>query len=182
MSRLLIISRIVIVLTLFAFAGYIANQHIPFTGVKTIFYTFDRPHGAVGVFRPPVRYELIPNGKRRIAKIIEDPVYFDVKTAVAYRSARIAFRYQKHTSRTVQLAMRGWQDGVKFSTTPFTETVVGDWVQAHATIDLVRALREHGKYTFAVSIPGLVANASDEYLLVSDMTIELIRKPLHSSL
>ncbi len=182
MDKLLIFSRISIVLCVLALAGYIANQHIPFTGIKTIQYTFDRPHGAVGIFRPPVRYELIESGSKRIAKVIEDPVYFDVKTSVPYASATILFNYQKHTQKKTQLAVRGWQDGVKFSTVPFEETIVGDWVQARAVVDLTKAMRENDKYTFAVSIPGLIAHISDEYILVSDMTIQLVRQPLLQSL
>ncbi len=178
MNRLLIFSRTSIVLCILALAGYSINQHVPFTGVKTIKYTFDRPHGAVGIFRPPVRYELVENGPNRIAKIIEDPVYFDVKTSVLYKNATIRFNYQKHTQKKTQLAVRVWQDGVKFSTIPFEETVVGDWVQARATVDLGMAMRENGKYTFALSIPGLIAHISDEYILVSDMTIQMVRQPL----
>ncbi|MEK7648530.1 MAG: hypothetical protein AAB400_01295 [Patescibacteria group bacterium] len=182
MFRLLIISRISIALAIVLFVGYIVHQHIPFTGVRVISYTFDRPHGAVGVFRPPVRYELVEHGKRRIAKIIEDPVYFDVKTSVVYASADIMFTYQKHTMRTTQLAVREWQDGWKFSTQPFTEKLVGDWVEARAHVDLSSAVRENGKYTFAFSIPGLVAGASDDSILISDMTITLIRPSVWESL
>lgn len=183
MQRALIISRTCIAALVVVFFGYIFNQHIPFTGVRMISYTFDRPHGAIGIFRPPVRYELIDSEKTgKIAKIIEDPVYFDVKSSVPYRTASFSFAYQKHTSRTVQLAMKPASSGGRFILIPFREEKKGDWTIATAHVDLATASRQNSKYTFALSIPGLVANDSNEYVLVSHMNIRLERQPLFSAL
>lgn len=183
MQRTFIISRTCITALVVVFFGYVFNQHIPFTGVRIISYTFDRPHGAIGIFRPPARYELVEGEKgRSIAKIIEDPVYFDIKNIAPYRSAEISFTYQKHTSRSVQLAAKPVSGGEQFTIIPFREDKMGDWMIGTADVDLSAVSRQNSKYTFALSIPGLVANASDEYVLVSRMNIRLERSPLFSAL
>lgn len=179
MQRARIISRICIAILATVFFGYVFNQHIPFTGVRMISYTFDRPHGAVGIFRPPVRYELIEGEKgRKIAKVIEDPLYFDIKTVIPYDFATVSFAYQKHTLRPVQLAVKPASGSEQFIIIPFYEEKRGDWIMGTATVDLVTAARQNSKYTFALSIPGLVANTTDEYVLVSRMNIRLTRPSL----
>lgn len=183
MEKALCISRIGIAALVVIFFGYVLNQHIPFTGVHVISYTFDRPDGAIGVFRPSVRYEFITSDKGgKIAKVIEDPVYFDVKSIIPYQSAVISFVYQNHTSRLVQLAMKPANGGEQFSIIPFLEEKKGDWIIGTANVNLTAASRQNSKYTFALSIPGLVANSSNECVLVSRMEIRLKRQSLFTAL
>lgn len=183
MQRTFIISRTCITALVVVFFGYVFNQHIPFTGVRIISYTFDRPHGAIGIFRPPARYELVEGEKgRKIAKVIEDPIYFNIKSILPYHSAKISFTYQKHTSRHAQLAAKPVSGGEQFIIIPFREAKIGGWTIGTADVDLSAVSRQNSKYTFALSIPGLVANTSDEYVLVSRMNIRLERSSLFSTL
>lgn len=175
-GKLHIVCRVIITILVVGYFGYITHQHIPFTGVRTISYTFDRPDGSIGIFRPPVRYELIETGKEGVvAKVLEDPVYFDIKTLVSYRQAHIVFRYQKHTTRTVQLAVKSSLQDKAFATVPFQEQADSDWIVGSADVDLTSASRQNRRYTFALSIPGLVAHTSDDYILVSRMDVRLTR-------
>ncbi len=183
MQRARSISRICIALVIVCYFGYILNQHIPFTGIHTISYTFDRPDGAIGVPRPPARFELIRDDSgKQIAKVIEDPLYFDIKTLVSYQLAKISFSYQKHTNRTVQLALKSSETGQQFTTMRFSEKRDGEWTIGTADVDMNHMVRQNGKYTLAFSVPGLIANTSDDYILVSRMDITLVRKSLLQTL
>ena len=179
----LYISRSIIALAVILFFGYIFNQHIPFTGERIVSYRFDRPDGAIGVFRPSVRYELVDGeGGRKNAKVIEDPVYFDIKSIVGYTSARFEFLYQKHTAFPVQMAYKNNQSGNPFTIIPFSEEKRGDWTLAIADIDLTSAVRQNTKYTFAFSVPGLIANTTGDSVLISKLTVTLLREPFFQTL
>lgn len=179
MQKTLTISRTFIVLAVLVFFGYILNQHIPFMGVHTISYSFDRPNGAIGVFRPSVRYELISGeGNKKMAKILEDPVYFDIKSIVPYHSAHFSFMYKNNSSHHVRLAYKSMQLGKQFKIVPLYEKILGEWTVGSADVELIDAARENSKYTFAFSLPGLVANKSDEHVVVSRIDIRLVRKSL----
>lgn len=179
LKRILIVARIVLVFSVLIFFSVIANSHVPLTGVKRIEYVFDRPHGSIGVMRPPVRYRVEMNNGQSAARIMEDPVYFDIRTALPYERMEFLVRYRNESPYPFRVAARSSREGWSFDSYEFETHSDGAWTVGRTTIDLATVVRHNGKYTFALSIPGLVLETSNgASVIVRSLSINLYRDPL----
>lgn len=163
------------------FFGWILNENVPIAGIKKIMYTFGTPNGIVTQLRPMARLGQngIENGIS-YQKIIEDPVYFDVRTPITYDTMSVEVLYKKHTSRQFGLGIKQFPTQISFFTAPFVSVgTEGEWNMGRVEIPLQGIDRMPGKYSLSLSLQGLEYNPkSDEYILVSRAEITLKRKPL----
>lgn len=179
LQRIQIATRIILVLGVLIFFGSIFNGHVPFTGIKHIEYVFDHPHGSIGVMRPPVRYRVERDGDYTSARILEDPIYFDIRTSIPYKRMVVVIRYRNESTLPFRIAVRSTQHGWSFVSHEFVSREDGEWMIGMADIDLSLAVRHNGKYTFALSVPGLVLETGNgASVLVQSLSIDLYREPL----
>lgn len=138
-------------------ALFIVNYHLPFSGAKKITYDFRGPDGTVSHVYPVARVRDIARADGRTYRpMIEDPVYFDVKTLVPYKAARIELVYENTTSIPLAVGVKLPDAGPPFDLKSLeNRTQEGRWSRGSALFDLSRASYYNGKYTFAFSVPGL---------------------------
>ncbi len=163
------------------FFAWIFNENLPIAGIKKIQYTFGTPNGSITQLRPMAR--LGEHGNEdgiSYQKIIEDPVYFDMRTPVTYDTMIGEIVYKKHTLKEFRIGIKQFPTQTNFFTVPFTSvSTQGGWIKGRAEISLKEIQRLPGKYSLSLSIPGLAYRPnSDEYVLVSNAQITLQRKPL----
>jgi hypothetical protein len=160
---------------------YILNYHIPFSGVKEIRYNFRAPDGTVSHVYPVARVkDMARQDGRTYRAMIEDPVYFDVRTVAPYDTARIDLVYQNTTRTPLQIGMKLQSGETAFDLKPLQdERKEGQWTRGTAQFDLSRASYYNSKYTFAFSVPGLRAEQVDTgEIRLSQMVFTLERPPL----
>ena len=175
------VARIILFLISAVFFLWIFNENVPIAGIKNILYTFGTPSGSVTQLRPMAR--LAESGKEgaiSYQKIIEDPVYFDLRTPIAYDTIVVEMLYKNLSSRTVGLGIKQYPTQTEFFITPFVPlSEQGGWTVARAEISLKNIQRMPGKYSLSLSFPGLAYHPNiNEYVLVSRAQIVLQRKPL----
>lgn len=162
-------------------ALFVVNYHLPFSGSKKITYDFRGPDGTISHVYPVARVRDIARGDGRTYRpMIEDPVYFDVKTRVPYRAARIELIYENTTSIPLAVGMKLSDGGSPFDLRSFENIIQeGRWSRGSASFDLSRASYYNGKYTFAFSVPGLRTERTGQgEVRLSQMRLILERSPL----
>lgn len=164
-----------------AFFLWIVNENIPLAGIKKIAYTFGTPNGIITQLRPMARLGQsgVENGTS-FQKIIENPVYFDVRTPVTYDTMVVEVLYKNHTSHELGVGIKQFWTQTDFFVTPFKEIgTQGEWKMGRAEISLKGIRRLPGRYSLSLSLPGLVYRPdNDEYVLVSRAQIVLKKEPL----
>lgn len=157
------------------------NAHFPFSGVKILATDFSASKGIVSHLYPVARMRdmAYANG-RAYRPMIEDPVYFDVKTVVPYRTARIELLYDKRTVIPLKIGMKlSKGTDARFELKPLeNETREGTWTRGEVSFDLSDKSTYNSKYTFVLSLPGLLTEKPDSgELRLSHMTLTLEREP-----
>ncbi len=173
--------RIFLIACVIGFFLWIFDENIPFAGIKIITYNFRELNGAVSELYPRARtlavaQELQNDGKT----VIEDPVYFDVHTRIAYERARVKMWYKNRSAREVSLGLRipgiEWKNIVANSPQRSRD---GEWETIEAEFDLSGIPLLQNKYTFLISIPGLqYDNTEKEKVIAAHTLITLQRKSL----
>ncbi len=149
--------RIFLTALVIGFFLWVFNQNIPLAGTKIITYNFRELNGAVSELYPRVRtIDPSQEPQKEGRTIIEDPVYFDVRTRVAYEKALVRMWYKNRSGREVSLGLRipgtDWKNVVASSPQKSRE---GEWEIIEAEFDLSGIPLVQNKYTFLISIPGL---------------------------
>lgn len=149
--------RCVLAVAVVALVLFIANYHLPFSGVKKITCDFRGPDGTISHAYPVARVrEMARADGRTYRPMIEDPVYFDVKTLVPYRAAHIELIYNNGTVVPLKIGVKLPDGGPPFDLKSLENiTKEGRWSRGSASFDLSSASHYNGKYTFAFSVPGL---------------------------
>ncbi|MBI2483731.1 hypothetical protein HYV71_00925 [Candidatus Uhrbacteria bacterium] len=163
--------------------AWIFDQQIPFAGIKKITYTFSELSGPVSEPYPRDRTQRVGIARDGSVpvRMVEDPLYFDVRSRVDYESAEISLYFRNESNKQARLGMRvfgdTWQTVIPPGQT--IEAAASAWDAIHARFDLRSIARRQNKYTFLISAPGLrYQNDNGESLLLSHADIRLIRKPL----
>lgn len=182
MSSAVVLWRIALAACVIAFVGVVINAHFPFSGVKILNTDFSAGIGIVSHLYPVARMRdmAYANG-RAYRSMIEDPVYFDVKTVVPYRTARIELVYDNRTAIPLKVGMKLPKDAdARFELKPLNfQEVQGVWTRGEVSFDLSDASTYNSNYTFVLSLPGLLTEKSDTgELRLSHMTLLLEREPL----
>lgn len=149
--------RTFLIVCVVSFFLWIFDQNIPFAGKKNITYNPNKLHGAVSELYPLARV-LNPSqeSQNEGRTIIEDPIYFDVRTRVAYRGAHLKLSYQNTSSHSVSLGMRiHGSEAKNILAQKITRDRDGVWETVEADFDLSVVPLLQNKYTFLISIPGL---------------------------
>ncbi|MEK7618756.1 MAG: hypothetical protein AAB416_00770, partial [Patescibacteria group bacterium] len=130
---------------------WVFNAHVPFTGVTELEYTAGNLSGRITRLHPldRVRLALNQDGRTIAENLIEDPVYFEVKTAVDFRRAQVTFFYQNRSGSQIGIGIRRGSDYKSFDITPLKSVgSQGAWTIGEATLDLTGARRERNRYHF----------------------------------
>ncbi|MEK7123046.1 MAG: hypothetical protein AAB855_04290, partial [Patescibacteria group bacterium] len=116
---------------------------------------------------------------RSYRPMIEDPVYFDVRTVVPYKRMRIGLMYNNKTGIPLKIGMKLPDGGPDFELRVLeNETSEGEWTRGSASFDLSDASYYNSKYTFAFSVPGLrTENTGAGEVRLSRITLTLEREP-----
>lgn len=175
MKKWVIINRVVIFCAGVFFIVWIFDQHIPFAGVRVIEYTSGVPNSIVTRPHPLDRVET--HEKEHVEKIIEDPVYFEVKTSVPYERVTLIMRTQNHATVPLKVGLKRSEQGNDVSIQPLLhDKSDGDWSIDHVSFDLAGSLRVSDRYYFLLSLPGVQYEYPERgYALLSTMTITLER-------
>jgi len=181
-SALLLAIRAVLILIAAAFFFWLFDQNIPVAGVKNITYTFSEVGGPVSEPYPRDRLQRETGGQQndRPIRMVEDPLYFDVRSRIDYETADIVLYFRNESARPVQLGMRVFGDTWRtLLPSGQSRSKAGEWDTIHAQFDLRSAPRFQSKYTFLLSVPGLRYDPNGkESLTISRADIRLTRKPL----
>lgn len=167
----IILFRLVLAVGVGGIVFSIFTYHLPLSGVKRVYYDFRAPDGTVSHLYPVARVrDLVSQGGKTYRPMIEDPVYFDVKTAVPYKTARIDLVYENRTSIPLRIGMKLPEGGPAFELKALERGSVA--------FDLSRASYYNSKYTFVFSVPGLrTENTAAGEVRLAEMTLTLERKP-----
>lgn len=175
--------RMALIIVASGFFLWLFDQNIPFAGVKKITYTFSEISGPVSEPYPRDRThkELVGTDGTQTIRMVEDPLYFDVRSKVDYEYADIILYFRNESDRPAQLGMRIFGDTWK-TIVPSGQrsgSAEGGWNTIQARFDLQQVPRYQNTYTFLISVPGLRYESKDnESLVLSHADIRLIRKPL----
>ncbi len=171
---------------LIALVVYAVNSNIPFAGKKILTYTFEKPHNSISHPRPWVRYQELEeyNDRKKVIKIIEDPIYFDVWTPVAYRKVRLELMVKNVSKTTLSIGLRRSSSQWDIVLQPLTILrEEGDWTVGYGEFDLSDVPLQYQKYTFLISAPGLVLEKPENgYVLLARERIILERESLIESI
>ncbi|MBI4272649.1 hypothetical protein HY621_02250 [Candidatus Uhrbacteria bacterium] len=173
--------RISLVALVIGFFLWVFDQNIPFAGTKEITYNFRELNGVVSELYPRARaVNPSEETEKEGRTIIEDPVYFDVRTRVAYEKARVVVWHKNGSGREVSLGVRipgtEWKNIVSDSPRRSHD---GDWEILEEEFDLSEIPLTQNKYTFLISIPGLeYDSAKNETVIAARTYITLTRKSL----
>lgn len=151
--RLLALSTLVVLFL------YILNSNIPFAGKKILTYTFEKPHNVISHFRPWVRYQEVEekSEEKKVIKIIEDPVYFDIWTPVPYRKVRIELMFKNVSKAPLSIGLRRSPSQWDILLQPIIVVrKEGEWTIGYGEFDLSDIPLQYQKYTFLISAPGLI--------------------------
>ncbi len=177
-NRLILTHRFALAIAAILFVAWIFDQHIPFAGVRVIEYTSGVQNGVVT--RPHPLDRVRTDEEKKIERLIEDPVYFEVKAPVSYNRATIRVRYQNRTAIPIRMGLlrNANPNDVLFS--PLIEAGKdGEWSIATAQVDLSKTQRINGRYHFLFSMPGVrFERPENGYLVLSHVTLRLEREPL----
>lgn len=159
----------------------VMNYHVPFSRVKTIEYSFRGPDGTISHVYPVARVRDVARADGRTYRsMIEDPLYFDVRTLLPYGKARIELVYRNKTAVPLKIGVKLKNGETAFDIKPFANiTKDGEWSRGEVAFDLSPASYYNSKYTFAFSVPGLRAeSAAAGEVRLSQMTLTLERDPI----
>ena len=175
--------RIVGICMIIGFFSYLLHAHIPFTGTKTIVYTSDALHGQIGRLRPLDRIpqDTLANG-RHIDRMVEDPVYLDLKTIVPFDKARLSVFYKNETPYALSLGVNAAEKGWNIQTKELEiEEGEDGWTIGSSEFDLTAVQRRKEVYQFLISAPGLRYEKHEGSIFISKIIIHLQRKPVSLS-
>lgn len=182
---IILLTRCMMGATVAVWSLVVLNHAVPFAGRKTLSYTFGKPHSDIGAFRPWIRYETI-KGKdgATIINMLEDPLYFDVKTPVQYKTARVEIVFQNNSKTPLHLGVRRSSEQFNIDTQPVTIFSKRDgWKMARAEFNLRGIPLYYQKYTFLVSVGGKVLeNKNDDSVLLAKLGITLERDSIFQML
>ncbi len=176
------IFHIVLILCVVGFFVWIFDQNVPVAGTKLLIYNFKDLSGVFSELYP--RDRVAPDDEQtknlRVKRIIEDPVYFDVRTRVPYEQATLRVEYQNTTTKQVSLGIRilgqEWKTSLDQNG---KRSKQGEWEILESSFDLSTVPLYQNKYTFVISIPGMEYDKPEVgSILVSRATITLQRKSL----
>lgn len=175
--------RVILIIAAGVFFLWLFDQNLPVAGVKIITYTFNEVGGPVSEPYPRdrVQNETATASTGSSIRMVEEPLYFDVRSRVDYESADITLYLRNNSSRQVQLGARVFGDTWQ-TVIPSDQrraTAAEGWDTINAQFDLRTVPRHQNKYTFVISAPGLRYEAdSKESIYLSHADIHLLRKPL----
>lgn len=180
-----ILHRILLVTSIVGFFAYVLNATIPFAGRAVLEYTAGTPHGRITRLHPQDRVLLVPilDDTSIAESLIEDPVYFEIKTAVPYREAELEFVYRNRAGIQVSVGVRRGKEFESFDLVPIQELPSrGIWQRANARVNLAGVSREKNRYRMIIALPGIsYDHPGSGDVLLSKMRITLRRDPLSIS-
>lgn len=182
MVRLLVLWRILLAIAVLVLCAYIVNYHFPFSGMKTIETDFRAGKGIVSYLYPVARVrDMAVTDGRSYRPMVEDPVYFDVRTIVPHERVRIILIYNNTTGVPLKIGMKLPEGtGADFELHALeNEVKEGEWTRGEVLFDLSRASYYNSKYTFAFSVPGLrTEGVGAGEVRLAQMTLTLERDPI----
>lgn len=177
--------RILLVAGIVGFFAFVLNATIPFAGRVVLEYTAGTPNGRITRLHPLDRVLSVPilDDTSIAESLIEDPVYFEIKTVVPYREVEVELAYRNRAGIIVSVGVRRGKAFESFDLVPIQELPSrGIWQRATARIDLTGALREKNRYRMIIALPGIAYDhPGSGDVLLSKMRITLRRDPLSIS-
>lgn len=168
----------VISIALSAFSIFILNANIPFAGTITFEYNGGELHGNIGRLRPLDRIEYEESRKKeKPLRIVENPVYFDVRVPIAYDRAHIQVVYRNHSPYRMAAGQRlSDRDARVILRELHTIKEDGGWTRGIVSFDLLEQKVSGKPYTFLLSIPGMrIQRREQEFIEIRTIRVELER-------
>lgn len=173
------IHRILLFAGIVGFFAYVLNATIPFAGKIVLEYTAGTPNGRITRLHPQDRVLLVPilDDTSIAESLIEDPVYFEIKTAVPYREAEVEFAYRNRAGIQVSVGVRRGTAFESFDLARLHELPArGLWQRGVARIHLAGVPREKNRYRMVIALPGIAYDhPGSGDVLLSKMRITLER-------
>lgn len=183
-KKIIIAWRILILICVIFFVGYIFQKNIPLDGRRELEYTFGQAKGEIAHLRPFSRVLREHEHGVLSEQILESPVYLDVYSFVPYTKAHITVWFSNVSSQSFSLGVQRTVHADKLLMKEF-ELIShdNDWTRGEVSYNLSGIPLMRGGYIFVFSIPGLDQSGTDKARLrVSRIHITLERKSLISEI